>query len=274
MPHLVDVCAETLAVDPIALERYLESTCELAGSHAVNRTTGRPIRALIVMHTFGHPAAMHPLCELASRWNLVLLEDAAESLGTTLGFRHTGLFGRLGTLSFNGNKIVTTGGGGAIVTADPDVAARARHLCTTARLSAGWDFVHDQVGYNYRMPSINAALGLAQLERLPDLLARKRALAERYRRAFAGIAGVRLFVPVAPDQSNHWLNTLILDSGDSDERDRVLSKLNDDGIAARPAWTPMHQLPMYAACPRMPLPVTERLWRSIINLPSSPSLAP
>ena len=179
----------------------------------------------------------------------------------------------LGALSFNGNKIVTTGGGGAVITGSPELANAARHLTTTARVASGWEFVHDAVGYNYRLPSLNAALGLAQLELLPELIQRKQALAARYIREFAQFRGAHMFE--APDfaSSNYWLNTLILDVEDTALRDAVLTCLNENGIGARPVWRLMHRLPMYRDCPRMNLEVSESLERRIVNVPSSPRLA-
>ena len=272
IPHFVDASAKTLGVEAQALDRYLSEHAMHSGAATLNRTTQRPLRALVVMHTFGHPADMDALRALADRWRLVLIEDAAESLGSTYQGKHTGTIGAIGTLSFNGNKIVTTGGGGAILINDDVLAKRARHLCTTARVSAGWNFVHDEIGYNYRLPSLNAALGLAQLEQLPRLLAAKRALAHRYAEVFATVPGVRFFKPESMDTSNHWLNTLILDESNAGAREQILACLNADGLYARPAWTPMHRLPMYQDCPRMPLPVADTLARCIVNLPSSPAL--
>jgi perosamine synthetase len=272
-PHFADVDLATLAVDAPALDHHLRAIALRKDGGLVNRISGRRIAGLIVMHAFGHPADLDALLDLTARWGLPLIEDAAESLGTTYRGRHTGTFGRVGILSFNGNKIVTTGGGGAILASDPELARRARHLCTTARVAAGGRFVHDEVGYNYRLPSVNAALGLAQLARMPQLLAAKRALAERYAAAFSGCAGVRMFAPAAHTCSNHWLNTLLLDAGHAGCLDAVLATLETDGIHARPAWTPMHALPMYADAPSAELPVTNQLARRIVNLPSSALLA-
>ena len=273
VPHFVDVSRTTLGVDPAGLQCHLSAQAVVEGGIARNRTTGRVLRALVVMHTFGHPADMDGLLAVAKRWNIALVEDAAESLGSTYRGRHTGTLGAVGALSFNGNKTVTTGGGGAVLTNDAAIAARVRHLCTTARVQAGCHFVHDRVGFNYRMPSLNAALGLAQLERLPQLLAAKQALAARYADAFSGVAGVGFFVPAGEVGSNHWLNTLLLDEADPAAREDVLGCLGADGIHARPVWTPMHRLPMYAECPRMTLATTDALAASIINLPSSAALA-
>jgi len=273
MPHFVDACPRTLGVDPEALAAHLADIAEADVIGPKNRTTGRRIRALIVMHTFGHPAAMDALRTVTDRWNIALIEDAAESLGSMYHGRHTGTLGRIGILSFNGNKIVTSGGGGAILCDDDELARKARHLCTTARVEAGVGFVHDRIGYNYRLPSINAALGLAQLERLPRFLTAKRKLATRYAEAFRELQGARFFLPANSDQSNHWLNTLILDDTHAERLNEVLGTLDGHGIGARPVWTPMHQLPMYAGTPRSPLPVAESLARRIVNLPSSPGLA-
>jgi perosamine synthetase len=272
-PHFVDSEATTLGIDPARLDTYLRSIAEVRAGVCRNRATGAPIRALLVMHVFGHPADVDGLAEVAARWNLVLVEDAAEALGSRWQGRHLGGFGRLAALSFNGNKIVTTGGGGAVLTNDPDLARRAKHLTTTAKVPHRWAFDHDEIGWNYRMPNLNAALGCAQLEQLPGMLARKAELAHRYARAFDGLAGVRLLRPRPGAEVNHWLNALILDRPDRAARDAVLQGLNDAGYQARPLWTLMHRLPMYADCPRDVLPVAEALEASVINLPSSAALA-
>jgi len=273
VPHFVDCDPATLGVGAAALERHLARIVAPDADGPRNRDTGRRLGALVVMHTFGHPADLDPLVALARRHALPLVEDAAESLGSRYRGRHTGTFGEVGALSFNGNKIVTTGGGGAVLTDDDDVARRARHLTTTARVSAGWRFVHDEVGYNYRLPNLNAALGLGQLDRLPRLVQAKQRLAARYREAFAPIDGAKLFVPPTDADSNHWLNALLLDAPDEGLRDAVLEALNAEGIAARPAWTPMHELPMYRGCPRDDLAVTTALCARVVNLPSSAFLA-
>lgn len=273
-PHFVDVDMATLGVDHRAIEDHLQASAIRSASGLANRLTGQRIAAMIVMHTFGHPANLDGLLEVSARWGLPLVEDAAESLGSTYRGRHTGTLGRIGILSFNGNKIVTTGGGGAILTSDPELERRARHLCTTARVPAGVRFVHDVIGYNYRLPSINAALGLPQLERLPQLLDAKRSLAARYAESFAECAGARLFSPSEIAHSNHWLNTLILDEAQAERLDEIISVLNGDGIGARPAWTPMHELAMYAEAPHANLDVTTSLAHRIVNLPSSPALVP
>jgi perosamine synthetase len=272
VPHLVDSESTSLGVDAAKLEKHLRSCAYIANGVCVNRLTGAPIRALIVMHVFGHPADLDALDELARRWQLVLIEDAAESLGSLRRGRHTGNVGRVSALSFNGNKVITTGGGGAVITNNRELGARAKHLTATARVPHRWSFVHDEVGYNYRMPNINAALGCAQLERLPEMLKLKRRLAARYEEAFAAISGVHFLKEPAGTESNYWLNAILLDEPDIVLRDELLTALNDAGYMSRPVWTLMHRLPMYADCPRGDLAVAEQLEARIINLPSSAKL--
>jgi perosamine synthetase len=225
-----------------------------------------------VMHVFGHPCDLDALAALADRWHLVLIEDAAESLGASYKGRHTGNVGRVSALSFNGNKVVTTGGGGAVLTNDAALARRAKHLTTTARVPHRWSFLHDEVGYNYRLPNLNAALGCAQLERLAAFVERKRALAARYAAALREVEGVAFFAEPAHTRSNFWLNALVLSPQHAGQRDALLAALNDAGYMARPLWTMMHHLPMYAACPRMPVPVAESLETRVVNVPSSARL--
>jgi perosamine synthetase len=226
----------------------------------------------VAMHVFGHPCDLDALVALAERWDLVLIEDAAESLGASYKGRHTGNAGRLAALSFNGNKVVTTGGGGALLTHDADLGRRAKHLSTTARIPHRWSFLHDEVGYNYRLPNLNAALGCAQLEQLPSFIERKRTLAARYAAAFAGVPGIRFLHEPPQTQSNYWLNALVLAREHAGTRDALLAALNDGGYMSRPLWTLMHHLPMYAQCPRMPLPVAESLEGRVVNVPSSARL--
>ncbi len=274
VPHFVDVEERTLGLDPRKLADHLHDVAEQRDAGCFNRHTGRRLAAVVPMHTFGHPVDLDPLVELCKRYGLPLVEDAAESLGSVYRDKHTGRFGRLGILSFNGNKIITTGGGGAIMTDDEPLAKRAKHLTTTAKRPHRWEYVHDQVGYNYRMPNLNAALGCGQLERLDDMLAAKRQLAERYAQAFADVQGVSLFTQPPGATSNYWLNVLLLDASVAGERDRLLEALGEAKIQARPVWKPMHQLEMYTTCPRADLAGTESLARRIINLPSSAFLGP
>lgn len=272
IPHFVDVEEDTLGIDADALSEYLSKISEIRDDTCYNRMTGRRIRALLPMHTFGHPSNLEGLLVVANRFHLELIEDAAESLGSYYLGRHTGNFGRLAAFSFNGNKVITTGGGGAIVTNDEVLARRAKHITTTAKLPHRWRFDHDMVGFNYRMPNINAALGCAQLEQLAEFLAAKRQLFAHYCEAFLGMTGLRVFGEHEKCRSNYWLQALILDASSTGMRDGILKISNDDGLMVRPAWTPLHLLAPYARCPRMELTVTNSLERRIINIPSSPKL--
>jgi perosamine synthetase len=271
-PHFVDSEERSLGIDAGTLREYLSNTTEMHSGCSVNRSTGKVIRAIVPMHTFGHPSDIEDLLSLAHDFRLQLIEDAAESLGSTASGRHTGTFGLMGTLSFNGNKTITTGGGGAILTNSPELAAHAKHLTTTAKLPHRWSFVHDEVAYNYRMPNLNAALGCAQLEQMPRYLADKRSLFERYRSAFAGLDGVSLVTEPSECRSNYWLQALMLDDSSAELRDTVLSATNNAGLMTRPVWTLMHYLPMYNKSPRAPLPMAESLERRLINIPSSAGL--
>lgn len=273
-PHFVDSEERTLGMDPRALREHLSSCTERRGALCIHRATGKVIRAMVPMHTFGHPADIDGLMAVASDFGIVLIEDAAESLGSTVGGRHTGTFGRLGTLSFNGNKTLTTGGGGAVLSCDPELGARAKHLTTTAKVPHRWSFVHDEVGFNYRMPNLNAALGCAQLEQLPAFLEDKRRLHRAYAQSLAPVQGVTLVSEPAGCRSNYWLQALLLDEALADQRDAVLAATNDAGLMTRPVWTLMHRLLPYRHAPCAPLPVAESLERRLINLPSSVGLLP
>jgi len=273
-PHFVDSEERSLGMDAHALRDYLSSTTEMRGGHCINHSTGRVIRAMVPMHAFGHPVDIEALLAVAHDFHLQLIEDAAESLGSTVRGQHTGTFGLMGTLSFNGNKTITTGGGGAILTNDIELGKRAKHLTTTAKVPHRWNFVHDEVGYNYRLPNLNAALGCAQLEQLPGFLADKRHLFERYQLAFADVKGVRLVAEPAGCRSNYWLQTLLLDESLADQRDAVLIATNDAGLMTRPVWALMNRLSMYCNAPKAPLPIAESLARRLINIPSSSGLIP
>ena len=271
-PHFVDSEERSLGMGAHALRDYLASTTELRGGHCINRSTGKVIRAMVPMHTFGHPVDIEALLAVARDFNLQLIEDAAESLGSTVGGRHTGTFGLMGTLSFNGNKTITTGGGGAILTNDHELGARAKHLTTTAKVPHRWNFLHDELGFNYRLPNLNAALGCAQLEQLPGFLREKRRLFDCYQSRFADVRGVRIVAEPAGCHSNYWLQTLLLDESLADQRDAILTATNDAGLMTRPVWTLMHRMSMYSKAPKAPLPVAESLERRLINIPSSSGL--
>ena len=272
IPHFVDSEERTLGVDAAKLREYLNANTTQHSGQCVNRKSGRVIRALVPMHTFGHPVDLDGLLAIAQDFNLALVEDAAESLGSYYRGGHTGTFGLLGTLSFNGNKTITTGGGGAILTNDAGLARHARHLTTTAKLPHAWDYVHDEIGYNYRMPNLNAAVGCAQLEQLPALLAAKRELFQRYSRAFAEVAGVSLLAEPQHCQSNYWLQTLLLDTGHALQRDAVLQATNAAGIQTRPAWMLMNALIPFKDYPSMELSGALSLSQRLINIPSSSGL--
>ena len=271
-PHFIDSEERTLGIDPIKLRDYLKNHTEQRGGQCVNSATGRIIRAIVPMHTFGHPADLDGVMAVAHDFNLALVEDAAESLGSYYHGQHTGTFGLMGTLSFNGNKTITTGGGGAILTNDPELARHAKHLTTTAKRPHAWEYRHDEIGYNYRMPNINAALGCAQMEQLPTMLAAKRELFQRYHLALSSVSGVRLMTEPDQCQSNYWLQTLVLDPEHADQRDQLLKCTNDAGIMTRPAWTLMHELAPFKDCPRMDLSTAQSLAQRLINIPSSSSL--
>lgn len=272
VPHLVDSEERTLGVDAASLRAHLQSCTERRAGQCINRATGKVIRALVPMHTFGHPADMDGLLAVAHDFGLALVEDAAESLGSYYNGRHTGAFGMMGTLSFNGNKTITTGGGGAILTNDEGLARHAKHLTTTAKMPHAWEYRHDEIGYNYRLPNLNAALGCAQMEQLGGMLAAKRELFQRYSAALAGVAGVRLMTEPAQCRSNYWLQALVLDSGQADQRDAILKVANDEGLMTRPAWVLMDELLPFANCPRMDLPGARSLAQRLINIPSSSGL--
>jgi perosamine synthetase len=270
-PHFVDSDLATLGMDSAKLDHYLSDIADVGSDGTRNRFTGARIKAVVPVHTFGHPVDMDPLVELCSRWELQMIEDAAESLGSFYKERHTGTFGRIGILSFNGNKIVTTGGGGALLFNNDAEAKLAKHVTTTARRPHKWEYFHDMLGYNFRMPNLNAALGCAQLENLPSFLERKRKLARQYVEAFKNVPCVKVVEEPSFAHSNYWLNALVLDENVSSQRDALLEATNANGIMTRPAWILMHHLPMYENCPRMDLSVAESLGKRIVNIPSSVS---
>jgi dTDP-4-amino-4,6-dideoxygalactose transaminase len=270
--HFADSSRQTLGLDPDALKDWLSFIAEKSASGIRNRLTGRRISSVVPMHTFGHPSEMDRLLALAKDYKLLVIEDSAESLGSYYNGRHTGTFGLLGTLSFNGNKIITTGGGGAILTNDNRLADYAKHLVTTAKIPHSWEFNHDEVGYNFRMPNINAALGCAQLEKLPEALISKRRLHDLYSRAFSEISQLKLMTEPIGCKSNYWLQTLILNAKDLNLRDRILETTNQSGLATRPAWTLLSKLRPYQFSPSAPLPVAKTLAQQIINVPSSAGL--
>ena len=273
VPHFVDVNEASLGVDPFALRAHLERIVEQRDGVSWNGQTGRRLACIVPMHTFGHPVDMPELNQVAADFGLPIVEDAAEALGSRLDNQLCGSFGRVAALSFNGNKILTTGGGGAIVTNDPKLAHHAKHLTTTAKTQHRWAFFHDEVGYNYRMPNINAALGVAQLKKLEERIAQKRALAAAYIQAFAGHADLDVFKERPGVCANYWLNTILLKPHATEAQYTILETLNDNGLMARPIWEPLHRLPIYANVPVADMTVTNNLSKRLINIPSSAHLA-
>jgi perosamine synthetase len=271
-PHFVDSNAEVPGIDVERLAAYLGDIAEVGPDGCRNRCTGARIAAIVPVHIFGHVVALDSLVDLAERYGIPMVEDAAEAIGSRYRGRHAGTFGRLGTLSFNGNKTITTGGGGAILTNDEALARRAKHLTTTAKVPHAWEFIHDEIGYNYRLPNLNAALGCAQLEQLDGFIGRKRALAARYVQTLGSLAGITVLQEPASCRSNYWLQAIMLDRDHISERDDVLRTTNGAGYMTRPLWRTMHRLPMFAACPRMPLPVSEEMEQRLINVPSGQGL--
>lgn len=272
VPHFVDSEDATLGIAAAKLRDYLHAHTQQRRGQCVNITTGRVIRAMIPMHTFGHPVDINGLLAVAHDFNIVMVEDAAESLGSNYYGQHTGTFGLIGTLSFNGNKTITTGGGGAILTNDASIARRVKHITTTAKVPHAWEFVHDEIGYNYRLPNLNAALGCAQLEQLPAKLIAKRALFKRYQSAFALVDGARLIAEPPHCLSNYWLQTIMLDIDQINQRDAILQATNDMRLTTRPVWQLVHRLTPFVNCPRMDLSEAELLAQRLINIPSSPDL--
>ncbi len=266
IPHFFDCDEKYLGVDVEKLKNYLEDITIIKDKTCFNRLTGRPIRALCVMHTFGHPVDLDALSELALQYHLNLIEDAAEALGSYYKGRHVGHHGLVGALSFNGNKIITTGGGGAILTNNEKIAKRAKHITTTAKIPHAYLYQHDEIGFNYRMPNINAAMGCAQLEKLSYFLKVKRALSENYQEKFSEISAVRFMSEPPFAKSNYWLNAIFVEEN---ARDEILERLNQERISVRPAWELMHHLSMYRDVPRMDLSTAEKISKQIINIPSS-----
>ncbi len=269
-PHFCDVSPRSLGLCPEALRQHLQDIAYYKNNAWHNKHTHNRLAAVIPMHCFGHPVDMKALGQVAEEYNLLIIEDAAESLGSTYHGLHMGQWGKMAAISFNGNKIITTGGGGAIATNDLDLAQRLKHLSTTAKASKEGYFYHDAVGYNYRMPNLNAALGCAQLEMLPLFLEQKRHIAHAYERAFNKVEGISFLAEPEKSRSNYWLCSAILDN--TEALPYVLEATNQLGIMTRPLWNLMHTLPMYQHCPRMPLPVSEYLVQRVISLPSSPNL--
>lgn len=264
-PVFVDVDLATMGLSPRALAEWLDDNAEKRdGECPIATASGQRISACVPMHTFGHPVDIDGLVAVCAAWNIPIIEDAAEALGSFYKGQHVGTFGAVGTLSFNGNKIITTGGGGALL-ADEALAARAKHITTTAKASKGFEYWHDEVGYNYRMPNLNAALGCAQLSKIDMFISIKRQLAEDYAAFFDGY-DVTFFKEPDGCRSNYWLNAVICN--DRKQRDELLDATNAAHIMTRPVWRLMSSLPMFANCLKGPLSNAEWLEDRVVNLPS------
>lgn len=269
-PVFLDVDQSTMGLSPDAMRDWLFRNAEMKDSQCFNKNTQRRIKACVPMHTFGHPARIDEIAAVCEEYHIELVEDAAESLGSLYKGQHTGLFGRVGVISFNGNKTITTGGGGMLLLNNEELGAQAKHLTTQAKVPHRWEFIHDRVGYNYRMPNINAALGCAQLEHLEEFVLNKRETAEKYHAFFATIDDMDYFLEPENCRSNYWLNTILLK--DRQAQQDFLQYTNAHGIMTRPAWQLMNRLEMFKGCETDGLKHTQWLEERIVNIPSSVNL--
>ena len=273
IPHFVEISATDFGIDAKKLRAYLIEISEIKNGICINKKTGRVIRAIVPMHVFGHPCNLREILPLCDEFNIKVVEDAAEALGSFYDKKHTGTIGNVGIISFNGNKTITTGGGGVILTNEMETAARAKYLSTTAKTNHPFAYIHNEIGFNYRMPNLNAALGCAQLEQLPELLRSKRRLYRAYSKVFSDIHEVQLFQEPHSCQSNYWLQTIRLNEEFIFCQNEIIENCLNENISVRPVWKPLHLLPMYYNSPASPLPVTDNLSKRIINIPSSAGLA-
>ena len=268
-PIFIDVDTDTMGLSPSALRSFLENNTTVKNKQCINNKTKKVIKACIPMHSYGHPCRIDKIKEICDEYYIFLIEDAAESLGSMYKYKHTGTFGQLGTISFNGNKIITAGGGGCIITNEKVLAKKAKHLTTTAKVPHKWDFNHDMVGYNYRMPNLNAALLVAQLEKLNGFITNKRNLANKYE-AFFKSMNYDFFKELKDSKSNYWLNSIMLK--DKNQRDKFLEETNSKGVMTRPIWTLMNKLPMFKDAQCDDLKNSKWLHERVVNIPSSPTL--
>lgn len=266
-PVFIDVDRSTMGLSPDALKAWLFQNAEIRNGQCHNKGTGRRIKACVPMHTFGHPVRIEELANICAEWHIELVEDAAESVGSKYKGKHTGLFGKVGALSFNGNKTITTGGGGMLLFMDEELGALAKHLTTQAKVPHRWEFKHDHIGYNYRMPNINAALGCAQLEHLDEYIADKRATAAAYAEFFKNVDDIEFFTEPEGSFSNYWLNVVILK--DHEAQLNFLQETNDNGVMTRPIWELMNRLPMFEHCQHDSLENTIWFADRVVNIPSS-----
>ena len=262
----VDVDLDTMGMSPKSLKEFLESNCELINNQCINKTTKKIIKACVPMHTFGHPCRIDEIKEICDVWNITLVEDAAESLGSYYKEKHTGTFGKIAAFSFNGNKIITSGGGGVIVTDDEDLAKKAKHITTTAKIPHPYEYVHDQIAYNYRLPNLNAALLVAQLEQLNGFLKSKRELALKYKEFFSN-KDINFIEELKDSKANYWLQAVLLK--DKNQRDEFLEFTNKNGVMTRPIWKLMNELEMFKDCQKDDLKNSKYLEERVVNIPSS-----
>jgi len=266
-PVFIDVDRDTMGLSPVAVREWLSKNSELKNSVCYNRNTGRRVKACVPMHTFGHPVHLDELLEVLNEYHIELVEDAAESIGSFYKGKHTGTFGKVGALSFNGNKTITTGGGGMMLFNDEELGSYAKHITTQAKIPHRWEFRHDHIGYNYRMPNINAALGCAQLEHIEEYVASKRETAKTYEEFFKDIPEIKFFVEPKDTRSNYWLNVVILK--DKEAQLNFLEYTNDNGVMTRPIWELMNKLPMFEKCENDGLKNTIWFADRVVNIPSS-----
>jgi perosamine synthetase len=269
IPHFVDSEFETLGIDPLKLDKYLEKITIKKGKFYFNKKTKRKIKAIMPVHVFGNICQIDKILKIAKKYNLIVVEDAAEALGSFHKNRHAGTFGLAGCFSFNGNKILTTGGGGAIITNNKLLAKKIKHLSTTAKINHRWEYIHDDIGYNFRMPNLNAALGSAQIENLNRFLKSKRKLFLTYGKEFTKVNDVRLIKNPQFSKSNNWLNTIFIKNSSIKKRNKILSLGQKNKIFLRPVWKPLHTLKYLNKMPRMKLEGAIKIYKSCINLPSS-----
>ena len=266
-PVFIDVDRDTMGLSPVAVEKWLSHNAEMRTGVCFNKTTGRRIKACVPMHTFGHPVHLDELVAVCEKYNIELVEDAAESLGSFYKGKHTGTFGKVGAISFNGNKTITTGGGGALLFNDEKLAKQAKHLTMQAKVSHKWAFIHDAIGYNYRMPNVNAAIGCAQIEKIEHILSNKRETSTSYLNFFEGQKDIEFFKEPKDCQSNYWLNVILLK--DKNAQQEFLQFSNDHGVMTRPVWQLMNKLPMFSDCQTDELENTKWFEDSVVNIPSS-----
>lgn len=266
-PHFIDVDEDTMGLSPIALQRRLDEIAVIRDGYCYNKETGNRIIACVPMHTFGLPSRIDEIVQICDKYNIAVIEDAAESLGSMYKGKHTGIFGKIGTFSFNGNKTVTCGGGGAIITNDEALAKRAKYITTTAKIPHSWEYAHDEIGYNYRMPNLNAALACAQLEQLEKYLQNKRETSAAYQDFFETIDNIEYIKEPINSQANFWLNAIRFSS--TEERNDFLKFSNENGVMTRPIWKLMNHLSMFKDCPKGDLSMAEALENTIVNIPSS-----